>query len=208
MLIRKNSVVLFQGDSITDAGRAKSNPDSMGNGYAMMAATAFTNAHPEMNVKFFNRGISGHRAKDLDARWKKDCLDIAPDIVSIMIGINDTWRRYDSNDPTSAEVYEHHYRNILAATQKTLGAKLVLIEPFVLPHPPDRIKWREDLDPKIAVVRKLAKEFNATLLPLDGILAEACRKHEPAYWAQDGVHPTPNGHAFIADEWIKLVSAE
>lgn len=200
----KNTTVLFQGDSITDAGRNRDDSESLGFGYAMFAASWFTAQHPEKPVKFINRGISGNRIIDLQSRWQKDCLDLNPALVSILIGINDTWRRYDSNDPTTAEQYEAGYRDILNQTKK-LGAKLVLCEPFVLHVAENRVRYREDLEPKIEVVNKLAKEFHAILIPLDKIFSEVSKLRPPSFWAQDGVHPTPAGHALIAQHWLKAV---
>jgi acyl-CoA thioesterase-1 len=200
-------LVLFHGDSITDAGRDWSKPDSMGVGYPMLAAAWFGALYPESEVKFVNRGISGFRACDLVNRWQEDCLDLEPTVVSILIGINDTWRRYDSDNPTSAESFEASYRDILVRTSENLDARIVLMEPFVLPHPGDRKAWREDLDPKIHVVRQLAREFEAALIPLDGLFAQASTRREPAYWAADGVHPTPAGHALIAQAWLETVAA-
>lgn len=204
-LIADNSVVLFQGDSITDAGRLESS-DGMGFGYANFAAAWFSALYPEKRVRFINRGISGNRAVDLQSRWQRDCLDLNPDWVSILIGINDTWRRYDSNDATSVEQYENAYRAILAQTA-ALGARLILCEPFVLPVPKDRMKWRVDLDPKIDVVRHLAREFNAIYVPFDGIFAQASTQQPPAFWAEDGVHPSAAGHALMAQSWLRAVKA-
>ena len=206
-LIEDKATVLFQGDSITDAGWDRKNPYSLGGGYAWMAASWFQAMYPERNVTFLNRGVSGHRAQDLEARWQKDCLDLKPTWVSIMIGINDTWRRFDSNDPTPLEAYERPLRNIVTQVKTKLKAKLVLIEPFVLPVPEDRKQWRVDLDPRIHVVRELAREFGAILVPMDGIFAEAATRREPAYWAGDGVHPSSPGHALIAQSWLKAVKA-
>jgi acyl-CoA thioesterase I len=207
VLIENDALVLFQGDSITDAGRIYDDGNSLGGGYAMMAASWFSAQFPERNVRFLNRGISGDRVIALEARWQKDCLDLKPAWVSIMIGINDTWRAFDSNDPTSTEAFETSYRNVLTATRATLKAKFVLMEPFVLPYPEDRKAWRRDLDPRIDVVHKLAREFDAIMVPLDRIFAEALKKREPAYWAGDGVHPTLTGHALIAQSWLKAVKA-
>lgn len=200
-------IVLFQGDSITDAGRDWSDPNSMGVGYPMLAAAFFQARYPESGVRFVNRGISGFRVCDLKARWQEDCIDIRPTIVSILIGINDTWRRYDSDSPTSAEQFEADYRAILTQTRENLCGHIVLMEPFVLPHPEDRKAWREDLDPKIHVVRALAREFEAALIPLDGLFAQASTRREPEYWAGDGVHPTAAGHALIAQAWLETVEA-
>ena len=181
--IPDNAVVLFQGDSITDAGRLDSG-DGMGFGYANLAAAWFSALYPEKHVRFINRGISGNRVVDLTRRWQKDCLDLKPDWVSILIGINDVWRRYDSHDPTSTEKYETGYRALLRqTTEKLPGVRLIVCEPFVLPVPADRAAWREDLDPKIAAARRLALEFKALYVPLDGLFAQAATQAEPAFWA-------------------------
>ena len=206
-LIPSGAKVLFQGDSITDAGRSRQDPGSLGNGYAMMAAMWFTAIHPERKVVFLNRGISGNRARDLQARWQTDCLDLKPDWVSIMIGINDTWRAFDSKDPTPTADYEEAYRAILVQTRDQLKARLILMEPFVLPFPEDRKAWRADLDPRIEVMHRLASEFKAVLVPMDMIFAEAIQSREPAFWAPDGVHPTQAGHALLAHSWLRAVKA-
>ncbi|HUW30578.1 MAG TPA: SGNH/GDSL hydrolase family protein [Planctomycetota bacterium] len=206
-IIQDDSLVLFQGDSITDAGRSREDDSVLGTGYAGMAAAWFSALYPEKRVKFINRGISGNRVKDLKARWKEDCLDLEPAWVSIFIGINDTWRRYDSNDPTSTEDYENAYRNILKQITTHLDAGIIICEPFVLPVPEDRVQWRLDLDPKIDAARRLAREFEAIYVPLDGIFASAATQREPAFWAADGVHPSLAGHALIAQSWLRAVKA-
>jgi len=204
-LIGPNATVLFQGDSITDTGRSRDTDADLGRGYAAMTAAWFSARYPAHKVRFINRGISGNRVKDLRARWQADCLDLAPTWVSILIGINDTWRRYDSGDPTSAEAYETDYRAILEQTRDVLAAKLIILESFVLPTPPDRAAWRVDLDPKISAARRLAREFDALYVPLDGIFAAAATQREMRTWAGDGVHPTPAGHALIAQTWLRAV---
>lgn len=204
---KEKQTILFQGDSITDCGRDKDDPDSLGGGYANMVAAFFNALHPEMRLRFVNRGISGNRVTDLKARWHKDCIALRPSWVSIMIGINDCWRRYDSNDPTAVENFESDYRKILSETQQQIGAQIILCEPFVLPHPADREAWREDLDPKIQVVRKLAREYGALYVPLDGLFAASTMHREPEFWAHDGVHPSQAGHALIAHHWLTHVGA-
>jgi acyl-CoA thioesterase I len=206
-LFRDGDIVLFQGDSITDAGRDQVDPAHLGYGYAMMAATWFQALYPEKDVHFLNRGISGNRVKDLLARWQEDCLDLQPTWISLLIGINDTWRRYDSNDPTSTTSYEDSYRSLLERTIAAHDVHLILCEPFLLPVPADRESWREDLDPKIAVGRKLAREYGALYVPFDGIFAQAATQREPAFWAYDGVHPSAAGHALMAQAWLRTVKA-
>ncbi|OZB98654.1 SGNH/GDSL hydrolase family protein [Paenibacillus sp. XY044] len=202
--LEHNDVVLFQGDSITDAGRDLNKPGDLGKGYALMTAGWFGMNFPEKNVTFLNRGISGNRVSDLRERWQEDCLELKPTWVSVYIGINDCWRRYDRNDPTDPESFKAGYRELLERTART-GARLILIEPFVLPYPEDRKAWREDLDPKIHAVRELSAEFGAPLVPLDGLFARAASVREPSFWTLDGVHPTPAGHALIADAWLQTM---
>jgi lysophospholipase L1-like esterase len=207
-ILQAGDRILFQGDSITDAGRDRDNPHHLGNGYAMLAASWFQALYPERNVRFTNRGIGGDRTRDLVERWREDCLLLRPTWISLLVGINDTWRRYDRNDATSTEAYEEFYRTLLTRTMEELpGAHLILCEPFVLPTPPDRLGWRVDLDPKIAVVHKLAQEYDAILVPFDDIFAQAANRREPSFWAADGVHPTAAGHALMAQSWLKAVQA-
>lgn len=203
MFLKQDDVILFQGDSITDAGRDYSDYGSLGHGYPLLIAGRLGHRYPEKNLTILNRGSSGNRAVDLQERWDADCIALKPTIVSIYIGINDTWRRYDNGSVTTSQQFESSYRDLLERTTKSLDARLVLVEPFVLPHPEDRKGWREDLDPKIQVVRQLAREFGALLVPLDGLFAAACSKAEPSYWAGDGVHPSPAGHELIADAWLR-----
>ncbi|MCW3843120.1 SGNH/GDSL hydrolase family protein [Micromonospora yasonensis] len=195
--------VLFIGDSITDAGRDRSAGDDLGTGYAMMAAAWFTARHPGRRVGFVNRGVSGDRVRDLRARWETDCLALAPDVVSILIGVNDTWRRYDRNDPTSAADFARDYRHILDATRR-LDARIILVEPFLVPLHDAQRGWREDLDPKVDVVRRLAAEFDATLVAVDELFQAA--DVDDRVWTRDGVHPTPFGHALIAQAWLRAVT--
>jgi len=206
-LIAKDSVVLFQGDSITDAGRNRENALDLGYGYAMMSAAWFSATYPESRVTFLNRGVGGDAVKDLRARWRRDCLDLKPAWVSIMVGINDTGRRYSRNEPTSAEEFESVYKEILSQVRDVLGARLILCEQFLLHTLHDRVQWREDLDPKIHAVRKLAREFNALLVPFDGVFASASTRRELAFWSADGVHPSPAGHALMAQAWLRTVRA-
>ncbi|MCS7460882.1 SGNH/GDSL hydrolase family protein [Paenibacillus doosanensis] len=205
--IRQGDIVLFQGDSITDSSRNRDDPSDLGKGYASMIAGLYGAALPQRQAAFLNRGINGNRVKDLEARWRQDCLELKPDVVSIYIGINDCWRRYDRNDPTPVEVFEAGYRKLLVRTKEELGARVILMEPFVLPVSEDRRAWRDDLDPKIQVVRELAREFGALLVPLDGLFAQASVTAPSAFWAPDGVHPSPAGHALIAKAWLKTAGA-
>lgn len=202
LCIAPGSRVLFQGDSITDAGRDRNDDSLLGNGYANLIAAWLTARYPSHNLSFINRGISGNRIYDMEERWSEDCIDLQPDVVSILIGINDTWRFYDSNTLSPFNEFEDCYRRLLERVKKETTAKVIIMEPFVLPVPEDRIVWREDLDPRIDAIRRVAREFNCQYLPCDGIFAAASTQRNCAVWAADGVHPSQAGHALMAQAWI------
>lgn len=207
MIILDNDIVLFQGDSVTDTGRNYEDKNNLGSGYAMMSSVFFAATFPEKNVKFINRGVNGNRSKDLENRWKEDCLDLKPTVVTILIGINDCWRRYDEKDATSIEKFKATYHKLLTQTKEHNNPKIILMEPFLLPVQEMQSEWREDLDPKINAVRELAREFGAELIPLDGVFNKASTHKPLTFWTIDGVHPTEAGHALITREWLKVVSA-
>ena len=206
MEMRSKITILFQGDSITDSGRNYTKDENLGTGYVMMAALWFSAMYPEMEVKVLNRGISGNRIRDLSNHWQKDTLNLRPDVVSILVGINDTLGKYFWGSPTSVEDFENDYRMILRQTRDNLNSKIVLMEPFSIIVTKDQLKLREDLNPKIEVVRKLSEEFETLLIPLDKIFDEAVKKREPQFWSQDGIHPTQVGHALIAQSWLKALT--
>ena len=207
MLLKKDDHVLFYGDSITDAGRrGENNNAGLGHGYAALVTALLAARYPELNLRFTNTGISGNRVYDLERRLDADLLAHRPTVVSVLIGINDTWRRYDSDIPSPVDEFEACYGRILQRIADELSARLVICEPFLLPTPPDRVAWREDLDPRIAAVRRLAVRFGATFVALDGPFAAVACRQSMDYWLPDGVHPTPAGHALIAEQWIRAVT--
>ncbi len=195
-LFKENSVVLFHGDSITDCGRNREYPDSLGDGYVNLITETLLDRYSQYDLKFINRGISGDKIGDLQLRWGTDCINVKPDILSILIGVNDTLI-------TPAGQFEEEYRMLLTRTTRALNPKIILCEPFLLLG--DDNAYRDDLNPKIKIVHKLSEEFCTLLLPLDKIFRESCSLHPPGYWAPDGVHPTQAGHALIAKSWIEYV---
>lgn len=203
--LRREDTVLFQGDSITDTGRIRENEKNMGSGYAMLISAYCGSQYFEESPSFVNRGIGMSRVTDLYARLESDFLAVRPSWVSILIGINECLRRYDSNDPVSAQAFEKTYGTLLSALKQQLNARLVLCEPFSISIRPEQDQWREDLDEKIEVVRKLAKEYDAFLVPLDRVFAQAVKRCPPEFWTFDGVHPTPAGHGLIARTWLETV---
>ncbi len=199
--------LLFIGDSITDAGRET---DDLGHGYALLTAAKLAASDPENTWTFVNRGIGGNKLADLKKRWQADCIDLKPDIVSILIGINDTWHNVGEPEAFATKEsftrFEADYRYLLDRLVESGIKKIVLMEPFVLPEPDDRRSWRSDLDPKIHLIRQLAKEYQAVFVPLDGTLNSLGISYGyEKYTGDDGVHPTLLGHETIANIWIETV---
>lgn len=206
-MIAPNSVILFQGDSVTDGGRTgASDPSSaLGSGYPKKVKEYIDIFCQNQNLTVINRGVSGNRVVDLQNRWDEDCIALKPDVVSILIGVNDTWRKYDCNDETPAELFEERYRDLLTRTRKALDCQIVLLEPFVIPADSEKIKFYDDLIWKIQAIRKLSREFCCQYIPLDGIFASSCVGVSPSVWSEDGIHPTDAGHSLIAKLWIDML---
>lgn len=194
-----NKTILFQGDSITDKGRDRSDINSLGDGYVMMIKSQFFAKNPGAQSKFLNRGIGGNKAIDLCNRWDIDCIQLNPDLLTIFVGINDT----SGSNPNEDSDFFKYYTEILERSISETNAKIILMEPFVLPVNKERAGRRPKLDIKIDIVRKLALKYKTNLIPLDGIFNSAATKTGYEFWALDGVHPTPEGHALIAKEWFK-----
>jgi acyl-CoA thioesterase-1 len=194
--------IVFIGDSITDAGRREDPDRHLGHGYVRLVSDALALRGDTRPI--VNTGISGDRAADLRARWEQDAFAHDPELLSVYVGVNDTWRRYDSADPTSAEAFEATYRSLLSEAQERLAPQMIIIEPFVLPVTSEQARWgEEDLDAKRAVVAKLAAEFGAAFVPLQSLLTDAAAQQGgAASIAADGVHPTARGSELIAGAWL------
>ncbi|MGV8976630.1 MAG: SGNH/GDSL hydrolase family protein [Cellulomonas sp.] len=197
--------ILLTGDSVTDCGRDRADPAGLGHGYALIVAALAGARRPDLDLTFLNRGVGGDTAARLRARWADDCLALAPTVVSVLVGVNDTWRRFDSGETTMTDSYETDLRAVLDSARDRLGARLVLIEPFIVAVREDQHGWRADLDPRVGVVRRLAAEYRAVLVPADGLFAAAAVRTSPEVWTADGVHPTPAGHGLLAQAWLDAV---
>ncbi len=190
--------IVFFGDSVTDCNRVYDDPTNIGDGYVKYTADGLSQAFEGMEFEFINRGISGNRTCDLLARMDKDVIAEQPDIVTILIGVNDTWRKFDMNDPTSAEQFRTNYENIITRIKNETNAKLIMMEPFVI-YGMGREEFREDLNEKIDVVRELAMKYADYYIPLDGILAAAAVEYkDPSILSADGIHPADDGKKVIA----------
>lgn len=210
--INQDDVILFQGDSITDNGRNRenrdaNNTDALGKGYAMIAASCLLNKYADKNIKVYNRGISGHRVPDLQNRWQKDTLDLKPNILSILIGVNDFWRTMDSNAKNTPQAFKKQYQELLDLSLKNLpNVKLIIGEPFGVKnvkHVTD--KWFPAFPEYQQATQEIAKEYNAILLPYQSIFDQAEKRAAGSYWTTDGVHTSVAGANLMAEHWLKLV---
>jgi lysophospholipase L1-like esterase len=215
-LIRNGDVILFQGDSITDAGRKRdqaATPNSqpaMGNGYAWLAASALL-VERAGKLKIFNRGISGHKVFQLAERWQADCLDLKPNVLSILIGVNDFWHTLNPKEPYkgTVEIYESDYHALVVRTQRALPkVKLVICEPFVLRCGAVNDKWFPEFEAYRMAARCVAEKHQATFVPFQTMFDEAVKVASPEHWAGDGVHPSSAGAALMAHFWLRAVSGK
>lgn len=190
--------LLFQGDSITDAGRDRRNFRDLGRGYPKYAAEYLRAANPDIDFDFIDLGISGNRTSQLFDRITPDFVNIEPDIISILIGINDIWHRYNwDRIPTTDAQFELNYRSLLKHLKANTHAKIVILAPFYL-DAEENAFIHEDLKTVGPIVKKLAEEFADVYIPLDEHFAEALKSQPSAlYYSEDGVHPNDKGSEFI-----------
>lgn len=209
-----DKIILFQGDSITDGNRLKDNEwdlnHQMGHGYAYVINSTLGAEYPEKNLKFVNKGISGNRIAELYGRWIEDTLKINPDVLSILIGINDCEFLRLFGTGSDAERFEKIYRMLLDEARKVNpDMQFVLLEPFCLPvgeRAKDFDAMYELLKGYQQATKKVAEDYGAIFVPLQERLFELSEKFSPDYWSWDGIHPTVCGHGIIAEEWMKRVS--
>ena len=199
--------IVFQGDSITDAGRDKRNYHHMGNGYPKYAAALIREAFPNADIEMINQGISGNRTDQLFDRLYPDAIAFEPDVISILIGINDIWHRHGSGRiETTDEQIAVNYRAILERLKKQTHAKIVILSPFLLDNE-EKEAWRVELESILPIIRSLADEFADAYIPLDELFAEALKTQpEPKFYSADGVHPNANGAEFIGKHYFEAIA--
>ena len=210
-LIKPHSVILFQGDSITDAGRSRqaigpNNPDGLGNGYPQLISEHLWEGYPDHHLQIYNRGVSGDRIRDLAQRWQNDSLRLLPDIISLLIGVNDTWNYLYLGLGSDPQDYQKVYRKLLQDTRQWLAdAQFILCEPFVLITGEVTGEWMSDINERQEITRGLAREFSGVVVPFQSALDRAAEDIPPYKLLEDGVHPTELGHRILADCWIEAV---
>lgn len=211
--LKPGSTILFQGDSITDAGRnrdemAANHSGALGKGYAFLAAAELMYRHAGKDLKIYNKGISGNKVYQLADRWDKDCLELKPDVLSILIGVNDYWHKRDGNYDGTPEVYRKDLVALLERTRKSLpGVNLIICEPFAIKGTKavDNT-WFPEFTAYQSAARSIADSVGATFIPFQRLFDEAQRKAPGAYWAPDGVHPSVAGAQLMATAWTNVIS--
>jgi lysophospholipase L1-like esterase len=196
--------ILFQGDSITDGNRGRNEDPNhiLGHGYVFIIAAQYGAAFPDLKLAFVNRGISGNKVTDLERRWPQDTIELKPDILSILIGVND-------NGNVPLEQYEQVYDRILTAVEAANPKiRLVLCEPFCLPVGKVKENWAtfsKGIRAEQEIVTRLAQKHHAALVKFQQALDTACKRAPADHWIWDGIHPTYSGHQIMADEWSRTV---
>jgi lysophospholipase L1-like esterase len=212
LALPKGLRILFQGDSITDAGRDRgdyyaNSGRGMGGGYVYQIVAELLAQNAEAEIECFNRGISGHKVYQLADRWDLDCLALRPDVLSILIGVNDYWHMLNGNYAGTVEIYEHDFHQLLTETKSRLpNLKLIICEPFaVTGGTAINEKWA-DFDQYRTVAANLAMEFKAAFVPFHSIFSDALRLAPASYWCPDGVHPSIAGAQLMKTAWLDTFS--
>jgi lysophospholipase L1-like esterase len=211
-LTETNKTVLFQGDSITDWGRnrgkenAPNDSQCLGSGYVLLAAGALLDEYANIKPFIYNRGISGNKVFQLAERWDKDCIELKPGLVSILVGVNDFWHTLNGGYKGTLETYQNDYRALLERTKKALPeVTLVICEPFVLKCGSVNQSWFPAFDGYRTAAKKVAAEFKTIFVPFQSAFDKAVENTPPNYWAADGVHPSVAGSHLMAKTWLKTV---
>ncbi|WP_431213769.1 SGNH/GDSL hydrolase family protein [Puia sp. P3] len=212
VMLGKNDVILFQGDSITDWGRDKTKmganaSNALGSGYPLIITAELLQMYPGLQLQVYNKGISAQKVFQLAERWDTDCLDIKPNILTILIGVNDFWHTLTGGYKGTIETYRTDYRKLLDRTMKALPAvRLILMEPYAVKDVKavDE-KWYPAFDEYRMAAKEIASEYKAVFIPLQSIFDKAEEKAPGSYWTIDGVHPSVAGEGLIAKAWLEAV---
>lgn len=214
MIFQDRERIVFTGDSVTDFQRKRPVGEGLwegvGTGYVRQIHTLMNALHPETVIRISNTGISGNNILDLKARWQQDVLDLKPDWVSMMIGINDVWRKFDEPDIFEGHItprqYEAAYREIIEETLPKVKGMIVMTPYFMEPNRQDPM--RADMDVLGSVVKKLAAEYGLICVDTQQAFDEYFQYRHPDYVAWDRVHPNQVGAMILAKAWLKAVGFE
>ncbi len=207
----RGATVLFQGDSITDAGRARDQyyPNQgrgMGFGYVHHIVTELRGRHYGLDLQCYNRGISGNKVYQLADRWEDDCLQLQPDLLSILIGVNDFWHKLNGAYDGTVDVYDRDLRALLTRTKEALpDVGLVLCQPFAVQGGTAIHEGWDDFPPYRETAYRIARDFDAVWIPFQEVFDEALKVAPASYWCPDGVHPSLAGAQLMSEAWMEGV---
>lgn len=204
--------IVFQGDSITDGGRRKENLNpndafALGSTYPLLVSSKVLGDQVDKDIKLYNRGISGHKVFQLADRWDKDCLDLKPDILTILIGVNDFWHMVNGNYDGTPEIYERDFMALIARTKAALpNVKIIIAQPFaVAGGRAITERWDNEFPAYQAAAKRVADAHGTQWIACQTIFDEALKNGSVGHWCADGVHPSPAGHQLMANAWIEAI---
>jgi acyl-CoA thioesterase-1 len=206
MGLKAEDTIVFIGDSITAAERHRQAYAPLGFGYVHFAGNFLLARYPQLGLKIVNKGVSGDTLLDMRQRWERDCLAWRPNVVSVLVGINDVWQLTMEPDRAATAANPHEYEvtfgQLLAQTRQRCGCRLVLMEPFMFCHDPENEVFRA-LTPYVEAVRRLADRYDATAVFLQREIDRLLATVPPEKWSADAVHPHLWAHAWIAQRWLE-----
>ena len=213
--VEKSTTILFQGDSITDAGRSResyyaNSVNGLGKGYVSQVSTELLGLYPEKNLRIYNRGVSGDKVHQLQNRWLEDCVQLKPDILSVMIGVNDYWHTLSYGYKAGPDVYRNDLIRLLNETKESFPSlKIIIAEPFYVPGGTaiDIDTWRDGFPIYQKISKDIAHEIKASFIPLQSIFDDALTKYPASYWCPDGVHPSLAGTYLMSEAWLMVLKS-
>lgn len=204
--MENKKIILFQGDSITDAYRAGVDIRNMGCGYPTLVSGEIGFDYPGQ-YEFYNRGVGGNRIVDIYARIKMDILSLKPDILSILVGVNDVWHEIMLQNGIDADKYFKIYCMLIEEIKEALpDTKIMILEPFVLRASATEERWDEFWAEMVTIAQKareVAEKYDLLFIPLQGKFDEAAKLAPNEYWLFDGVHPMAAGYELIKRAWLE-----
>lgn len=200
--IKKNCVVLFQGDSVTDCHRNRDDDNSLGNSYVKLINEELK----KYNIKVFNKAISGNRVDNLLERFDNDFKAINPDYIFLLIGVNDTWHGFPNSKKN--EIFYQEYDLLLSRIKNEMNCEVIILEPFIIGTKDDIVCMKKDLLDKVLIIRKLCRKYNHKLITFENRFSEIMVDQDESLYSIEGIHPCELGYKIMKDiilERIKII---
>ena len=202
MILKQNSTLLFQGDSVTDCQRNRENDNEVGNSYVSIIKEYLS----KYNIKVINRAIAGNRVDHLLNRFDKDFKEVNPDNLILLIGVNDTW--HDFPNPKKTSVFEEQFELLISKIKQEMNCNIMILEPFILGFKEEYIIMRDDLNEKINVIKQVANKYNIEYLSFENEFDNLITKENEEEYSLEGIHPLPKGYQVMASKIISNLQIE